>query len=1073
MSFPGTKKYLEERARQEESLRILNTTLRSRAFLKIQDAISEGEIEGLVDGDKSVYLNETQLQNDNGDYNFQNIDVETRTGTQAQTYIEGFESIESEVVVGSEVVQATPITFTITDSNIDAARVIIQLGSLFEQETGTGNIIGAGVTIKIELQANGGGYVEKVYKEIVGKSTNLYEVAYRIELTGSAPWDIRVSRISDDASVTKQNKTYVKSYTKVIDTKLSYPNTALVSMKIDSAQFGNVPSRSYDIKGIKVLIPDNYNPETRVYTGSWSGTFAASKAYTNNPAWVYYDILTNNRYGLGNFVDTTQVDKFALYSIAQYCDELVPDGTGSFEPRFTCNVIINNQEEAYKLLQNFTSVFRGMAYWSAGSLTAIQDAPSDPEYLFTNANVIDGVFNYSGASAKAKHSVCTVKWEDPNDFYREKIEWVEDQEAVAEQGIITTDIVAFGCTSRGQANRLARWLLYTEQNESRVVTFKTGTEGAILRPGMVIQVADSLVAGNRISGRIISATTSTVTLDVAYSGSTFGGEISCILPNGTVETKSISSVSTNVVTIVGTFSTAPASHSIWMISTPTLEPELFKVVSILESDDGTYDTTAVAHNPSKYDYIESNLTLDTRNITNLTAKPASPTSLNVTETLFQYGSLVRAKATLSWDKVEGAVEYQVQYSKDSDNVLLLPPQGMNELEILDVTPGRYSFTVVAINFIGARSIGASIEQELFGKIAPPENVTGFAVLPNSSNLAVITWDRATDLDVLIGGQVRIKYTPSLSPTWSDSVDIIEALSGAATSAQVPLLEGFYLAKFVDSTGNESVTEASFFTTVPYGNSINAVHTETEDPDFPGSKTDVEYVADLGGLVLSGSSDWDDITDLDLTNDIDFLGALVATGTYLFENTVDLGAVYPCRLTAAIDVEAINIDDFFDSRTDDMDTWTDVDGETINDVFARLYMRTTQTDTTASPTWTEWTPFFIGEFTARGFQFKLVMDSYNVNHNIIIKALSVTIDMPDRTEAARNVASGTSTLSVSFGDAFRVTPSIVITARDMATGDFYTITNQTTTGFDILFKNSASVNVNRNFDWVAKGYGRVI
>lgn len=1067
------QKRIEEQARQQEALAALNHTIRSRAYLKIQDAISEGEIEGLVDGDKSIFLNETQLQNDSGTYNFQNIETETRNGTQAQTYIPGYESVENEVVVGTEVVVATPVTFTITDANINAARVIIQLASLFQQDTSSGDIIGSSVEFKIELQANGGGYVEKVRKEIVGKSTNLYEAAYRIELTGSAPWDIRVTRISADATTSNQNKSFVKSYTKVIDTKLSYPNTAIVGMKIDAAQFGNVPSRSYDIKGLKILIPDNYNPTTLVYTGSWSGTFAASKAYCNNPAWVFYDLLTNTRYGLGNFVDANQIDKFALYEIAQYCDELVPDGNGSFEQRFTCNVVLNTQEEAYTLLQNLTSVFRGMSYWTSGALTAIQDSPSDAEYLFTNANVVDGVFNYQGASAKARHTVCTVKWQDPSDFYREKIEWVEDQEAIAEQGIVTTDIVAFGCTSRGQANRLGRWLLYTEQNESRVVNFKTGSEGAILRPGQVIQIGDSLVAGNRIAGRIISATTSTVTLDQTYALSTYGGEISCILPSGTVETKSISSVSTNVVTIVGTFSTAPASHSIWMISTASLEPELFRVVSVLEAEDATYETTAVSYNPSKFAFVENNLTLDTRNITNLTAKPAAPGSLSITETLFEYGSLVRAKATLSWEKVEGAVSYQVQYSRDNENVLLLPPQGMNELEIYDVVPGRYYFTVVAINFIGARSIGSSIEQELFGKVAPPENVSGFAVLPNNSNLAVVSWNRATDLDVLMGGQVRIKYSPGPSPTWSDSVDIIEALSGTATNAQAPLLEGYYLAKFVDSSGNESVTAASFFTSVPYGNAINAVHTETEHPAFAGTKTDVEYIADLGGLALTGSSDFDDIVDFDLIDDLDFLGALVASGTYQFQNTVDLGAVYPCRITAAIDVEAINIDDFFDSRTDFIDSWTDIDGDTINDVFAQLFMRTTQDDTTLSPVWSEWAPFFISEYSARGFQFKLQLDSYNVNHNIVIKTLSVTIDMPDRVESARNVASGTSTLSVAFGDAFRVTPSIVVTARDMATGDFYTITNQSTTGFDILFKNSASTNVSRTFDWVAKGYGRVI
>lgn len=934
------KEKREEKARIEENLRVLNTSLRSRAYLKVIDAISEGEVDGLVNGDKSVFLNETQLQNESGTYNFQNVDVVTRNGTQSQTYISGFEAVENEVSLGTEIIQSTPITFTITDSDINAARVVIQFGSLIEQSS-NGDLLGARVEFKIELQSNGGGFAEVLRKEVVGKSSNVYETSYRIELTGSAPWDIKVTRITADSTSTIQNRSFLKSYTAIIDSKLRYPNTALVATKIDAAQFGNIPSRSYEIKGIKVLIPDNYNPTTRVYTGVWSGAFAASKAYTNNPAWVYLDMLTNSRYGCGNFINTSQIDKFSLYEIAQYCDELVPDGTGSFEPRFTCNVAINNQEEAYNILQNLTSVFRGMAYWASGSITNTQDRPGDAEYLFTNANVVDGTFNYQGASAKALHTVCTVKWTDPSDFYREKIEWIEDQEAVAERGIVTTDIVAFGCTSRGQANRLGRWLLYSEQNESRVVTFKTGSEGAILRPGQIIKVADSLIAGNRIGGRIASATTTTVTLDKEYELSIVGGEISCILPNGTVETKPISSMVGTLVTITGTFSVAPNSHSMWVISTSSVDPQDFRVVSVLESEDGTYETTAVSYNPSKYAFVENGLDLEERNITNLSVKPDSPTNLAVTESLFEYTSIVRSKAVLSWDKVPNAVSYQVQYSRDDENIILLPEQGMNELEIFDVVPGTYYFTVVAINFLGGRSIGSSIETQLFGKLTPPGNVQNFSLFPNA-NAAFFTWTKSVDLDVVVGGFVRIRHTPRTSgQTWGSAIDVIDFVPGSDTFATAPLLPGTYMAKFVDSTGNESVTESLALTTVPLPVGLNVVETVVETDLFEGTHVNTGFIPGLG-LTLLTDEMWDDMGLIDSElGPITWGGEVLPSGSYYFRDTIDLGQVFTSNLTAHIKTLAFDIGVLWDDILDSIDTWTDITGSSVASVNAKLYVRTTE------------------------------------------------------------------------------------------------------------------------------------
>lgn len=1049
-----------------------NSKLRSKAYAKIVDLVCEGEIEGLVDGLKSVYLNETPVENADGSLNFENLHIETREGTNDQGYIEGYDSVENTVTVGAEVTQSLPIIRRITNSGVNAAKVIIQIPALYQQgETG---LNGYSVTFKIDVQANGGGYVNLIEKTISGKTANAYERMFRINLTGDAPWDIKVTRVTDDVfALDLQNKIYFKSYTEVIDSKLRYPNSALIALKINAAQFQNIPTRAYDLKLLKVKIPSNYNPLTRVYTGAWDGLFKTDKEWTDNPAWVYYDLLTNSRYGLGEFVDASQVDKWALYEIAQYCDEEVDDGYGGFEPRFTCNLYLQSQEEAYKVLNDLTTVFRGLAYWSAGGVTAIQDAPRDAEYLFTNANVVDGVFNYQGASSKAKHTVALVAYNDAEAFYKQSIEYVEDPVAIQEFGIISTDVYAVGCTSRGQANRLGKWILYSEQYESKILNFKTGTEAAILRPGMVIQVADELVAGNRIGGRIAAATSSSVTLDDDYDLAVTGGTISVMLPSGVVETKDIVSKSGRVIGINGAFSVTPVNPSVWMISTESLEVQTFRVLTVAESKEGTYEVTAMAHDSRKYDAIEQDLVLEPRDFTNLNPIPAVPSNLSVTESLFEFAGQVRTKASFSWDEGADGVTYEVTYSQRNDNDKITALITSPSYDLIDVAPGVYDFAVVAINALGKRSSKATFSKELYGKTEPPVDVSGFSILPNISNVALLSWDKATDLDVLIGGQVRIRWTPSLNPEWNDAIDIVEALAGTSTSATVPLLEGTYMAKFVDSSENESENTAEIYTTVPYGNAINAVHTETEDPTFAGVKVGCEYSASYGGLIISGTGLIDDVVDWDLLDDIDFLGSLYEEATYNFQNTVDLGAVYPSRITAYINVEAFDVDDFVDSRVELIDTWLDFDGDSITDVYAKLFMRTTEDDPGGAPTWTAWKPFFIGEYTARGYEFYLELSTDNLSHNIVIKDLEITIDMPDRVESERNLVSGAGAYAASYPYPFWETPSIVITSYNMATGDYFEIGSQTEAGFQITFKNSGGSAVSRTFDYVAKGYGREI
>ena len=378
-------------------------SLRSKAYARVVDLVCEGEIEGLAAGLQSVYLDDTPIKNPDGSYNFTGVTLETRPGTQQQSYIPGFSSVENEVAVGVECKANQPVVRTINDLDVDAVRIKVSIPTLTLQDTTNGDLNGTSVSYAIDVQARGAGYVQILADTVSGKTTSRYQRSYYIPLTGTGPWDVRLRRITADSTQTSlQNKTFLESYTEVIESKLRYPNSALMALRVDASQFTSIPRRSYDLKLLRVRIPSNYFSETRSYAGVWDGTFKV--AWTDNPAWCFYDLVTSTRYGLGSFIPESQVDKWALYRVARYCDELVPNGLGGYEPRFTCNLYLQSREQAYKVVQDMASIFRGMAYWSGGAITVTQDAPQDPVYQFTAANVIGGEFAYQGSSAKATRS---------------------------------------------------------------------------------------------------------------------------------------------------------------------------------------------------------------------------------------------------------------------------------------------------------------------------------------------------------------------------------------------------------------------------------------------------------------------------------------------------------------------------------------------------------------------------------------------------------------------------------------------------------------------------------------------
>jgi predicted phage tail protein len=1046
-------------------------TLASRSYLKIVDLIGEGEIQGLVDGGKSIYLDGTQLIADDGTANFRGVTVETRYGTQSQTYIPNFGGVESETIVGVEVKYDNPIIRELVNPNITRGRVRISIPQLTSQDQATGDVHGYGVRVNIQVQPNGGSYTTVASRTVNGKASSKYEFSIDFPLSGDAPWNVKVIRDSvDSPSLAIQNTTIFESFTEIIDAKLRYPNSALVAMKIDSQQFQNVPTRSYDMKLLKIKIPDNYNPTTRVYTGTWGGTFTV--AWTDNPAWCLYALITDDRFGLGKFIDDSLVDKWTLYTIAQYCDELVPDGFGGYEPRFTCNTVITERVEAFVLLQNIATVFRGMIYWSAGSVTATQDAPTDASYLFTPANVIDGLFTYQGAARKIMHSVALVSWNDPEDDYKLKVEYVEDQDAIALIGVQETDVLAFGCTSRGQAHRLGKWLLFTEQNESEVLNFKVGLDGAALLPGMIIKVADPVRAGVRMGGRIgTGATTTVIPVDYTPTGSLAGYTLSVMLSDGTLEERNIVNYSGQNITVLTAYTSAPQAQSVWVMKSSTVEPQTFRVIGIAEEDDGTYSINAIKYVPGKYAAVEYGLDLETRSYTTLTDPPAVPTNLAINESLYRSPAGIRTKIIFSWDRVDRAGSYFSRYRLENGNFIDLPETSINEIEVLEAIPGNYTFEVYAKNTFGKRSNAASITKNILGLKRPPGAVQNFTMIPGEG-IAILNWDAATDLDVIVGGSVRIRHTPDTSSQeWANARDIIPAIAGTATTANPPLLSGTYMAKFVDSSGIESDTTALIVTSIPDIIALNVVATVTESPTFSGTK----YYMDIidSKLALSGGTLIDDVPDIDLLGNIDFPGPVASYGTYDFATTVDLGGVWPFRMRSTMDVEAFDVGNLVDQRLE-VDDWEDVDGTAISDVNATLYVRTTEDDPSGSPTWSDWKFMSAASYVARGIQWQVRATSETDTHSLFIHTLEVVVDMADRTAHAGPIASGTgTTYRVDYVDYFYATPAVGITGMNMSTGDYYTITNSDYRGFDIVFKNAAGTTVSRDFSWIAKGYGRKV
>jgi predicted phage tail protein len=1072
-------------------------SLQSTQFATVLDLLSEGEIQGLDDGLKSVFLDSTPVVSSSGANNFTGYTTEFKTGTQAQTYIAGTQGIESETGVNVEATASTPVTRSITDTDVDRVRVTIQLPALQIIED-DGDIIGHSVNIKFQVQYNGGGFTDVVNNTISGKTTNSYQRDYIIALTGAFPVDIKMVRVSaDEVSARRQNRTFWFSFTEILDEKLRYPNSALSFLRFDSRQFQNIPTRKYLIRGIKVKLPSNATVDTAThlgrvtYSGVWDGTFGAA-TWCADPAWCLWDLLTSTRFGPG--IPEASLDRYDFFAISQYCNELVSNGFGGQEPRFQVNLLINSREEVYNVIQQFASIFRGIAYYGAGSLVIMADKPTDPQYLLGPANVVDGNFSYSGSSQKSRHTTATVAYQTYDGLGEVEFEYVEDADAITKFGVINKDVKAFGCYSRGQAHRLGKWALLMEQNLTETVTFAVSIDsGIVLRPGVVISIADPVKSGSRRLGRITAASTTAVTVDSTDGLPTTianNPTISVLLPTGLVETRTIITIAGSVFTVSVAFSEAPNAQSVFLIESSDIEANLFRVISVAEGDGGVFSCTALQYNESLYAAIESDINLVLRDISNLSTIPDPPLSLTGTEHLYQDGQSVLTAFELSWISPRTRVAgFQIEYRMDNDNWIKINTTSPST-RLTNLRNGRLYVQVRSVNSLNAISTAAIADFTLLGKTAVPGDVQNLTIEAISANSARLRWDQTVDLDVKVGGKVHIKHSNLTdgTATWSNSVDLIEAKSGASTEAIIPLVEGEVIVRFEDDGGRQSTNETSVIVDFPDALGQYLVQSRREDadtPPFQGVRTDTFYSEEFDGLVLDGTALFDAIADVDLISSFDYLGDVQPSGEYAFLNTLDLEAVYALDLKRFFVTRGFYPNDLIDSRTANIDTWTDFDGAIIDKVNAKLYMRRTPDDPAASPTYSAWQEFVNGTFIGRGFQFKAELTSAAIDQNIIVDELGYEATFQRRQEqSAGPTASGAGTLTVTFDKAFftgtttlgglNITrPSIGIVAQDMDSGDYFRVTNATSTSFQVTFFDSSNTAVDRNFLWSAVGYGKSV
>ena len=1108
-------------------------TLHSRQFATFLDLLSEGEIEGFATASKEgrtqgttaynnaclkdIFLNDTPILKSTAnssnpssvDFNFQDVTFNPRFGTPNQSKISGIVSSSSIKPVAVVVTQSTPVTRQITNTNVDAVNITITVPQL-QIATDKGDLLGSSISLKISVQYNSGGFTDVITDTITGRSADAYQKDYRVNLTGAFPVDIRVSRITPDAAnIQTQNAFNWTSYGEIIDAANTYPNSAYASTRLDSMQFQSIPTRKFRIRGIKVRIPgaganNSGTPTIDNTTGRivypsgyiFNGVMGAAQ-WCSCPSMILLDLLTDTRYGFGNHITDSSLDLFSFVTASKFANTLVSDGFGGQEARFSCNVNIQSSSEAFDLINELAGVMRCMPIWASGSILLAQDSPKDASYLFNLANVTEEGFVYSGSGLKTRNTVISVSYFNM-DSREIDYEVYEDAAAIAKFGVIVKQVKAFACTSRGQARRLAKAILFAEQNESEIVSFSTSIDsGAVVRPGAVIDIADPVRSGLRRGGRVVSATSTTITVDDTASTDlpdTNNPLLSVILPDGTVEKKQVVDVTGAVITVHTAFSQTPNANTIWLLQDNTVQAQQFRVITVEESDGINYAITALSYVSGKYPFIEDGVSLPTRTVSVLNLPTNPPSALTAVEKIVEINNRAVAKIILSWQPIVGVTQYQVNYRFNNGNFVTTTVTSP-DFEVFNTDIGTYEFQVFSYNnALQTSATSADITFNAIGKTAIPSDVSGLTIEPINEKLVRLRWNLSTDLDVTHGGRVYVRHSTKTdgTGTFTNSTDLIQALAGNTTSAIVPNLDGEYILKFQDDGGRFCAGETSVILDLPDNLAPLIALTRREDldiPKFQGTKTNVAFDALTNSLNLTGVGQFDSISDFDAVLSLDDVGGISPLGTYEFggaaaSSFLDLGSVFTLDLKRHFLTEGFYPSDLFDARGL-IDNMNDFDGATAVNVNAEMLVAVTQNDpTTGSPTYSSFQKFANGSYKGRGFKFKVELTSSDPAQDIRVFELGYTASLQRRTEQSTStITSGAGAKNVLFTNKFFTgtssiggvnsnLPSVAVQpVGSFASGDYFDITNISSTGFTVHFKNASNASISRDFTYQAVGFGK--
>lgn len=780
-------------------------SIQSIARAKVLIALGEGEFAGGLDG-KNIFLGDsssyTPIQNADGSYNFNNVKYEFRSGTQDQDYIQGFPGVENELQVSYELKQAVPYVRAVSNIQLSALRIRLGWPTLLLQKN-NGDKVGTRVEYAIDLSVDGGPYETVVNGAVDDKTTTLYERSHRVNLPkATTGWQLRVRRITPDStSVNVVDTMRVVAVTEIIDAKLRYVNTALLYVEFDAKQFPNgIPQVVCNPKGRIIRVPDTYDPETRTYSGTWEGVF--KWAWTDNPAWIYYDIILNERFGLGQRIDATQIDKWELYRIAQYCDQPVPDGKGGSgtEPRFRCNVYIQDRNDAWTVLRDLAGIFRGMTYWGDNKMYVLADMPRDVWHIYNHASVVEGKFTFADPSETTRNTAALVNWSDPANHFKDTPEPVYDNDLAMRFDYRQLEMTAIGCTRQSEANRRGRWALLTN-GIGEVVTFSTGMD--VPPVGEVIGVAANELAGRTIGGRVSAVNGRNITLDRAADVKA-GNRLFLNLPSGTAQARTVQAVNGNIVTVTTSYSETPEAECNWGVDADDLFIALFRVTGTRDNNDGTFEVTGTTYNPDIYSAVDTGARLDERPISVIPPGVQAPPDNIVVDSYSTVNqNIAITTMRVAWDAVQGAVAYEAEWRRDSGNWVSVPRASSLGFEVQGIYSGRYLVRVRAVNSSDVSSVWASsAEVTLTGKVGNPPKPVGFTASENVVFGIELNWSFPANTDDTL--KTEIQY--SLTGTADDAILLADVPYPQRKYQQMGLKAGqifWYRAQLVDRTGNES------------------------------------------------------------------------------------------------------------------------------------------------------------------------------------------------------------------------------------------------------------------------------